>query len=406
VRILFIAPYPPSRVRPRPLAFIQALAGLGHRVRLVCMCTPEENGIAPVPLGEVCDSVEVVPVSATRTIGNAARAAVTGVPLQALYAFSARAAARVRELADPRVVDVLHVEHLRAAPLVEGVAGVPRVFDAVDSITTLCEQAIRYAPDWPTRCVARFELDRTRRYERRLPPLFDRVLVTSSHEAAAYATATGLPVHLFVPISNALDLEYFRPADTPRDADIIVFTGKMSYHANVAAVGHLVTDILPRVWRTRPSTRLVIAGRRPPASVRALAREPRIHVTGDVADLRRYLRSAAVAAVPLVYGVGVQNKVLEAMACATPVVASPAACRSLGAEPGRDIECAGSPDDFAAAIVRVLDDPGGAARLGEAGRRYVETNHAPAVIGRHLVAIYGQACGGSAAANGGGGSTT
>ena len=65
------------------------------------------------------------------------------------------------------------------------------------------------------------------------------------------------------------------------------------------------------------------AATRPPA-VQALAGE-RVLVTGAVADMRTWLAAADVVVAPLRIARGIQNKVLEAMAMARPVVASPAA---------------------------------------------------------------------------------
>ena len=108
----------------------------------------------------------------------------------------------------------------------------------------------------------------------------------------------------------------------------------MSYHANVTAALHLVNDIMPRVWAHKPEVRLWIVGKDPTPDVQACAaRHPgTVVVTGSVPDMRDYLRRATMAVVPVVYGAGIQNKVLEAMACGTPVVTSDKATASL--QPG------------------------------------------------------------------------
>ena len=78
----------------------------------------------------------------------------------------------------------------------------------------------------------------------------------------------------------------------------------------------------------------MIAGKDPSESIRLLSRDARITVTGFVDDLRPFFWSATVVVAPLVYGTGIQNKVLEAMACGVPVVASQAACEGIGAPRG------------------------------------------------------------------------
>ena len=120
----------------------------------------------------------------------------------------------------------------------------------------------------------------------------------------------------------------------------MVFAGKMSYHANATAARFFAQEILPRVRLRRPGARLYIVGSDPPADVRALAALPGVVVTGYVPDVRAYLLRASVAVAPMVVKVGVQNKILEAMATATPVVTSRAGAEGLDARPGDEMRVA------------------------------------------------------------------
>ncbi|MGD9765978.1 MAG: glycosyltransferase, partial [Candidatus Binatia bacterium] len=117
----------------------------------------------------------------------------------------------------------------------------------------------------------------------------------------------------------------------------------------------------------------------------------RVRLTGTVADLRPYLARAAVSVSPLPYAVGIQNKVLEAMAMAMPVVASPAAAAPLAARPGVDLLVEVEPDGFAAAVLRLIEDPLEAARIGAAGRAYVQEQHQWPLIAVRLEAVYREA---------------
>lgn len=91
--------------------------------------------------------------------------------------------------------------------------------------------------------------------------------------------------------------------------------------------------------------------------------------------MRPYLAQAALAVSTVRYGVGIQNKVLEAMAMATPVVCSPQASSALAAQPGRDLLVGATPEAVAGHIVTLLGAPDQRAAVGAAGRRYVETQH-------------------------------
>lgn len=158
----------------------------------------------------------------------------------------------------------------------------------------------------------------------------------------------------------------------------------MSYHANVTAALYLVNDIMPLVWAQRPDVEVWIVGRDPTAEVRKLAAnqptlpgsgQPRVVVTGGVPSMPEYIQSAAVAVAPLLYGAGIQNKALEAMACGTPVVATHQATAALTVVSDRELLIADTPEAFAEALLKLLADPTLRAQIGEAGRRYVETHH-------------------------------
>ncbi len=114
-----------------------------------------------------------------------------------------------------------------------------------------------------------------------------------------------------------------------RQDDTLVVSGKMSYHANISMVLHLVQTIMPLIWASQPGVKLWIVGKDPSTQIRSLAENPQITVTGTVDDIRPYLRQTAVSVSPVTYGVGIQNKVLEAMACGTPVVSTPQAISTL-----------------------------------------------------------------------------
>jgi glycosyltransferase involved in cell wall biosynthesis len=190
-------------------------------------------------------------------------------------------------------------------------------------------------------------------------------------------------------LRNGVDLAYFCPDDTPRDPATVVFSGKMSYHANVTAALHLMHDIMPRVWAQRPDVKVVIAGKDPPSEICNLQSTIRnLAVTGTVPDIRPYLRQATAAVVPTPYGAGIQNKVLEAMACGTPVVASPQAVSALQTTDGEDVLLAEEPEAFAQAVLRLLEDGDLQQRLGRAGRRYVEHHHDWRTVAERLEAIY------------------
>ncbi len=149
---------------------------------------------------------------------------------------------------------------------------------------------------------------------------------------------------------------------------LIVFTGQMDYRPNIEAVTWFARDILPRIRTRHPTARFAIVGRAPTPAVQALAGDA-VTVTGAVDDVRGWLAAADVCVAPLKLARGIQNKVLEAMAMARPVVASAAAAE--GIDHAGTIRVAADAQDFAAQVLALLDAPADAAELGRAARAQV-----------------------------------
>jgi glycosyltransferase involved in cell wall biosynthesis len=383
LRILFVAPYAPSPIRVRTYHLLRNLCARGHRVHLVCPAGDSDAAdLAAVrALGA---TVTTSPHQRSDALRSYLRALPTHLPLQAAHCLNDAFVGAIRAALAAAPYDVIHVEHLRAAEVaLRAVAGLPAappiVFDSVDCISLLFERALRRSPSFTTRLMAMADLARTQRYEAQYGRRFAAIAVTSPEDRWALEQLRER-FHINGPASivvapNGVDLDYFAPQATPRKPATLVFSGKLSYHANHAAALFLVREIMPLVWRSRADVRVVLAGAAPRPELQELACDPRVTVTGFVPDLRPYLATATLAVCPIRYGVGIQNKVLEAMAMATPVIAARQTTVALSAEPGRDLLTAEEPHDYAAAILELLADPARAAALGAAGRRYVEAHH-------------------------------
>jgi len=402
LRILYITPYVPSPIRVRPYNLIRSLSDRGHLLTVVSAYASNGELLEAEALRRHCHRLEPLPVSRRESLWNCLRTLPTSMPLQSVYCWTPRMRARIADelRANGRngpPYDLVHVEHLRGARygLQLGV-DIPVVWDAVDCISYLFEQAARRSRMPFGRLVTRLELPRTRRYEAQLLGLFDHVLVTSPVDKQALERLastrrpedTGYHPAPISVITNGVDLGYFRPLPCRRETEVLIFTGKMSYHANATTVLYLAEEIMPHIWAQHPEAELWVVGKDPPARVRSLGRDRRITVTGYVPDLRPYLGRATVSVNPIAYGAGIQNKILEAMAMATPVVATPQACSALRARHGEHLLVAEGSAAFARQVVRLLDDPGLCRSIGMGGRSYVERHHGWQSVAAELECVY------------------
>jgi len=233
-----------------------------------------------------------------------------------------------------------------------------RVLDMVDVDS---DKWTQYAPTqrWPLSWLYAREGRKLAAWEARMAQDFDATLLVSNAEAALLQQRAPAAQHKIGAFENGVDADYFSPAHDypnpyPADVQGVVFTGVMDYWPNVDAVSWFAERIFPAVRVAVPGAQFTIVGSHPTEAVLELARQPGVVVTGSVPDVRPWLAHAACAVAPLRIARGVQNKVLEAMAMARPVVASAQAAEGIRAEAGRDFTLALGEADFAHAVVAQL----------------------------------------------------
>lgn len=212
-------------------------------------------------------------------------------------------------------------------------------------------------------------------YERSLARRADGAYFVTKKEVALFESLAPDCVGMARAVGNGVDAEYFAadPArSTPFKPDElpIVFTGAMDYWPNVDAVKWFASEALPVLRRRWEQVRFHIVGRNPTPAVRGLA-DGGVNVTGSVPDVRPYLQHAAVVVAPLRLARGVQNKILEAMAMARPVVATSPCLEAIDAVSGREALHADSADDYVAAVSGLLADRQRGSAIGTSARDFV-----------------------------------
>ncbi|HZO75485.1 MAG TPA: glycosyltransferase [Ktedonobacteraceae bacterium] len=376
MRVLFVTPYVPSRIRVRPFHFIQSLAP-SHEISLVSLvCDRYEEELAG-QVAQYCASIELVRLPKWQAYANCLRALPSSLPLRVAYYQSPALIERVLWVIRKRKIEVVHGELIKVMPALHTVLArerVPVLYDSVDCISSYLEQQWRSSGNPLHKAFVYTELRKMRRYEQRSLRVLDQVVITSPYDRERLIALGEDGEHIQV-VPNGVDTTYFAPLPVSQERDSLVFCAKMDYYPNAQAMLNFCREVLPLIWKARPGVRLTIVGNRPPQAVRELRADPRIAVTGFVPDIRPYLSRASVALAPLLVAAGIQNKVLEALAMGTPVVATPGSCRSLQVQHQRHLLIAEGAQAYANAILRLLEDPALARQLAAEGRQYVEQHY-------------------------------
>ncbi|PKO73885.1 MAG: sugar transferase [Betaproteobacteria bacterium HGW-Betaproteobacteria-17] len=311
-----------------------------------------------------CASIKLLPLNPRRAKLASLVGLLTGEALTLPYYRNRELARWAHELAVAgKVTRGLAFSSAMAQFMPAGLAR--RVLDMVDVDS---DKWTQYAPTqrWPLSWLYAREGRKLAAWEARVAQDFDATLLVSHAEAALLQQRAPAAQHKIGAFENGVDADYFSPArDYPNpylpDVQGVVFTGAMDYWPNVDAVSWFAERIFPAIRAAVPDAQFTIVGSHPSDAVLELARQPGVVVTGSVPDVRPWLAHAACAVAPLRIARGVQNKVLEAMAMARPVVASAQAAEGIRAEAGRDFTLALGEADFAQAVVARLQTVSSAA---------------------------------------------
>ncbi len=376
--LLFLAqrlPYPPTKgEKIRAFHDLKYLAQ-GYTIHLGCLIDDPDDMAYVDTLRPMCRDIHVARVD--RRIGRVTclRGLLTGEALSVTYFRDRGLADWVRGVVDTIRPVVTFVYSSNMAPYILDlpVTGT-RVVDLVD-VDSEKWRAFAATATGPMRLVYRREWRKITALERRIAHECDLSAFVSDAEAGVFAGQHPDCAARIRGVSNGVDHRYFDPAlahpavyDTTRPN--YVFTGTMDYPPNADAVIWFATAILPLIRRTLPDACFHVVGSSPGSDVLKLARLDGVFVTGRVADVRPYIAHATASVAPMRIARGIQNKVLEAMAMARPVVLTPGALEGIAADPVTETILAATAADFAAACCRMATTTDGET-IGAAARNRI-----------------------------------
>lgn len=379
------APLPPfDGLTLRVAALAEALAQR-HEVTVLAFRWPGQEGSPPPGVELVLFPSPTDPPFLGKVIRRL-RGILTSQPRE-VHRFAGPMRDAAVALLRERRFDVVQLDSGPLAGIAPALHPTPVVLDQIDAWHLIHAADPASAGGLRERVMSQVEERVVRRHLPRAYRGIQRILFVS--EPDLEATRELVPDLVADVVSNGVDTRHFAPDESPRDESLIVFTGVMDYRPNVDGALHLVRDVLPLVAAERPDARVALVGRRPTPAVCEL-RSSRVEVTGAVDDLRPWLRGG-IYACSMLTGTGIKNKLLEALACGAPCVATPLACRGLDLRDGEHVLVAEGETAFARAILDLMSDPARAAALGEAARRHAETHLGWPAISRQLEAVYEQA---------------
>ena len=369
---------------------IRGLAN-SHELHLIALYD-KDDGLdeADSELAKYCSSRHFFKFPRPRRIAGLPLALWGGLPFTVKYFYSAFLADKIRQTIFEIDPDLIYCQLIRMAPYVRSLP-FPKTLDYMDAFSLGFERRASFSPFW-LKPVMNFEAGLLKDYENKVYKDFDSHTIISTQDRDHLSILSKEKIEI---LKNGVDQEFFHPnPDREKEYDL-VFCGNMGYDPNVKAA-LLIGRMMPELRKQHPELTVLIAGARPEKSVQALDGNNGITVSGWMDDIRDAYWSSRINIAPIFSGSGLQNKILEAMACGIPCIASSVVAGSIDGKSGKDFLTAGSEEEFRGRITEVMSSKKLAINLAENGIGLVRNKYNWDTFSKKLEEIISKTAGSNA----------
>ncbi|MET0025191.1 MAG: TIGR03087 family PEP-CTERM/XrtA system glycosyltransferase [Sedimenticola sp.] len=353
-------PYPPNKGdKIRSYHLLKHLSE-SYSIYLGCFIDDPSDWAYTDVLDELCEETCFVKLTPGKARAKSIKGLLNGEPLTLPYYFNNRLATWVEEVSRRKSITrfLAYSSAMAQYAMYDDNPFNVRIIDFVDIDSDKWRQ-YSTTKSWPMNWIYRREADRLLEFEKKVAKEFDKGFFVSLAESEMFkrlSPETDYKIHYY---NNGVDTDFFNPGITladpyPDSAKPIVFTGAMDYWPNVDAVVWFAESIMPKLLETEPQAKFYVVGGNPTDKVKSLAGKDYIEVTGRVEDIRPYMKHAIVSVAPMRIARGIQNKVLEAMAMARPVIASPQGYEGITATIDKELYVADEVEEWLDKVRQVL----------------------------------------------------
>lgn len=290
------------------------------------------------------------------------------LPFQVAYFYSEKAKIILTDYLSEVEPDAIFCHLIRMSEYVRGITGLPKILDYMDAFSKGMER-MQSGSSWWMKLPASIEKKRLVKYENEIFNTFDYHIIISNQDRAHIPHPQRDRIEI---IPNGVDFNFFKPQNVVKKYDLL-FNGHMSYPPNIASALYTAKAIFPLVKSQSPSATLLIAGADPVNKIKRLNGSG-ITVTGWVEDIRTVYASSRLLIAPMLISIGLQNKILQAMAMKIPCVISKMANNALGATHGKHLFVAETPAEYNQYIQLLLSDKKIYEQIAESAYQFVLSN--------------------------------
>lgn len=390
MNILMLTPYLPyplvSGGQIRTYNLLKHLSA-NHSITLFALIKTDDEQQYAQHLSAYCKQIRLFKRSeAPFTLKNIVGTAVSRYPFLVIRNLVREVTSAVEEELSQTEYDLIHAETFYMMPHLPQTS-IP-VLLAEQTIEYLGYESYAKQAPLPIRPVLQLDIAKIKYWERLYWQRANSLIVMSEQDQEFIAPQVDNPKKIAV-VANGVDGKWFGqiPKKLPKNPTIL-FVGTFKWLPNREAVSFLVKDVWPLISKALPHAKLWIVGNAPSDEVLSYQSLPNVTVTGNIPDIRDAFAGAHMLLAPVLSGKGTRYKILEAMASATPIVATPTAVEGLGITPGKEALLGQTAQELAEKSVQLLTDTILQQKLATQGERFVRSHFDWHLIAKQLDAVY------------------
>jgi sugar transferase (PEP-CTERM/EpsH1 system associated) len=334
-----------------------------------------------IEVKKYCKHIEVLRLTKLHVVINLFKTLFSGLPFQVGYFYVPTVKSKIEKIVAENNFDVIFCQLIRMTEYVKNINTTKKLLDYMDVFSKGMERRANKTP-FPLKKIVEIEYQRLLKYEAEVFEKFDYKIIISEQDKMLIPVKDKNAIKV---VPNGVDTDYFFPVQRKKEYELL-FAGNMNYPPNIESALFIIKEILPLVQKKYPNLRLLIAGI-DPAPVLLKFQSDNIHFTGWVEDIRKCFACSKIMLAPMLISIGLQNKILQAMAMKIPCISSELANNAIRATVGESILVANAPQEYADLICKLLENQNSADYIAENAYNFIINNYNWSAINKKLEKI-------------------
>lgn len=351
--------------------YLRELKLRGYEITLISLVSKDDDLEGALSHNEFYS--KLIPISFDKKMAylNAVKAVFNTKPFIVEYFYSAKMMRAIEKELKENQYDVVIGYIIRTLPYLNKIKGVKKIIHLCDAMSMMYERRIKEKSSWFDKFKISIEYMKVKYYEYLSCKNTDKQVLISNADVEhlnKFVKEKNIEV-----IGLATDSNYYAPIKTNKQNNIC-FVGSMQYIPNSEAAMYFATEVFPIIKKEIPNAKFRIIGANPRQELfDATKTIDGIEITGQVDDVREYMKDCKVSVCPVKIAGGIQNKILEAMSMSIPVVTTKEGAEGIGASE-TILAVAKSNEEYAQKVVNLLKNMDLQQEIGEKSREFILNN--------------------------------